>query len=353
MPTATPAPPAPNAGDTDLLPMVEPPAQVTKRRFSVGFVLLGLVLALLLGGGIAWQQGLLRPLARLYFLADDVTGLAPGNTVRLSGFRIGKVESMVLQPDLKVRVTLAIDQEPFSRLRADARADLVREQLKPAAIVLRPGAAAQPLNPDDPQVSYRHRGTLTDIAEDLRTKLVPILEDIRALTGTARQRRDELDSVMTNAGVMAREMAGAAQQMHAMTQTLNRRTAGLGGQAETALHETQRTIQQVGALVAQAERSLGSVNARLPELLGQTDRLLGQVSGVVSQLDGVLKDTRVISSAAARDLPPLLKGAPQLVDESRDLLKGLGGSWPLRLLLPPPPELLLPMESQDALLPLR
>ena len=125
---------------TDPSPPVEHPGLLWQRRQIVALIVLSVLLALALAGGIAYQHGVFTSRAQVYFLADDATGLSPGTPVRMSGFRIGKISAMHLQPDLSVKVELTIETEPYSHLKSDARADVVREQLRPAAIDLRPGS---------------------------------------------------------------------------------------------------------------------------------------------------------------------------------------------------------------------
>lgn len=320
-------------------PLDTPKVQGQKRQI-VALLVLALLLALALVGGIAYQHGSLTGRAQVYFLADDATGLSPGTQVRMSGFRIGKITAMQLQSDLQVKVLLSIETEPFSHLKADARADIVREQLRPAAIDLRPGSAAQKLNEADPRVGFRKRGTLTEIAEDLRTRLAPILDDVKQLTGTARARKGEIDAMLEHAHAITRDMAGTAREMHALTQDLRTRVGRLGAQGEQALGEANRSIVRLGGLIGQAENSLQAVNGKLPRMLEQTEGLLGH-------LDAVLRDSRTISSAAAKGLPDIMRGTAPLLDDSREMMQGLRESWPLRTMLPAPPPAALPIDSHD------
>jgi phospholipid/cholesterol/gamma-HCH transport system substrate-binding protein len=250
-------------------PVVEPPRAKSQRRQIAALLILALLLAITLAGGIAYQHGVLTTRSQVYFLADDATGLSPGTPVRMSGFRIGKIAAMHLQPDLSVKVVLAIETEPFSHLKTDARAEVVREQLRPAAIDLRPGSAEQSLSEDDPHVGFRKRGTLTEIAEDLRTRLAPILDDVKQLTGTARARKGDIDAMLEHAHAVTRELAGATQEMHALTLDLRNRVARLGTQGESVLGEANRSVVRLGNLIGQADKSLDAVNTRLPGHAGQ------------------------------------------------------------------------------------
>lgn len=311
-----------------------------QRRKIAALLVLALVLAAVMVALIATQQRLFGATARLYFLADDVTGLAPGTTVRTSGVRIGKVEDIELQGDQKVRVTLAIGDEHFARLRADAHATMVREQLRPASIELRMGKSDKPFAREDPRVGFTRRGSLNEVAEDLRNRLAPILDDVRQLTGVARDRKGEIDGIVKNAHEISAAMAGTAVELQGLSRELRQRAHAVAGRTETALAEGNRTIVRLGGLVGQAEKGLETVTSRLPGMLDKTDQML-------LQFDGILRDGRTISSSVAAQVPTLMRQAPPLVDESREMLQGLRQSWPVRTLMPPPPPLLLPIDSHD------
>lgn len=322
--------------------MTDEAPKVRSRRYQItALLVLAVVLAALLIGGVAYQHGSLSRRAEVYFIADDVTGLAPGTTVRMSGFRIGKVSELELQKDLNVKVVLVIETEPFSHLRSDARAVLVREQLKPAAIDLRAGSSPTPLPVGDPRVGFSRRGTLTEVAEDLRTRLAPILEDVKQLTGVARERRGDIDAVLRNANEVTRELAATAREMRALTTELRQRAGRLGAQSEATMAEVNRSVVRTGGLIGQAEKSLDAVNAKLPGMLLKAESTLGN-------LDAVLRDGRTISAAAASSVPGMLNNVSPMIDDSREMMQGVRQSWPMRSMMPAPTPTLLPIESHDS-----
>ena len=162
------------------------------RRQVIAYLVLGAVLAVLLAGAIAARQGAFTRTAQLYFLADTAAGIAPGVGVRLSGFRIGSVSDVALLPDLKVKVTLEIEEQHFAALRSDASAEWFKEQLQAAIIELRPGSSASALSRSDPRVSHSRRKTLTEVANDLRARLAPVLDDVKQLTGTVAEHKGDI-----------------------------------------------------------------------------------------------------------------------------------------------------------------
>ncbi len=311
------------------------------RRQNLLLVATSLLLALLLGGGILWQNGRFADLAEVYFLADDVNSLSPGTAVRLSGFRVGRITTMELQPDLKVKVTMAIDADTFAYLKRDARAELVREQLKPSAIELRAGKATEVLAAADPRVGYDKRGTLTEVAEDLRVRVAPILADVNRITGSVSDRRGEIEDLLVNSRQITQDLAAAAKELRTLSAGLKTQVGQLGGEANATLADAHKAVGRVNGLLDQAGQSLDAVNTKLPALMQRAD-------GMLANLEAATRDARVVTGKAATELPPLLGSIGPLVDESAEVVRGLREAWPVKGLLPPPPPLLLPIDSHDS-----
>ena len=339
--------------------MTEPTVPTIKResirRQVLAVLALGAVLAILLAGAIAQRHGMFARTHEVYFLADSAAGIAPGLSVRLSGFRVGSVTSVVLQSDLKVKVTMKVEEDRAAALRSDAHAEWFKEQLQAAVIDLQPGISAQPLSRTDPRLTHSRRRTLTEVANDLRARLAPILDDMKLLSGTAAGSKGDIAALLANANVASQELAGTAQELRALSSNAKTRIATLGGQAQGALGQVQgalgqmqgaltqvnQTLLRVDTLVGQADKGLANVNDKLPALLARTGDTL-------DQLNAVARDVRAVSGAASAALPNMLRNAGPIVDDARDMMSGVKTSWPVRNMLAPPPATLLPIDSHDA-----
>ena len=312
-----------------------------ERKLLVAVLLGGLLLAAALSAGIAWRRGAFTPKALLYADIDNAAGLAPGTAVRLSGLRVGEVSELLLLPDLSVRLSLRVDADLLPKLRTDAGAVLIREQLRPPVIELNPGGAPGPLDPRQPRIAFRGKSTLTEIADDLRGRMVPILDDLKQVTGMLRQRQGDVAEVLGNAAQASGELAKAAAEVHALSSIARQRLDGIGAQTQTLLGQGNASVAKVGGLIEQVNSSLGLVNGALPGLLQKADATL-------DNLNAVARSSRLIADSAAQTLPGLLRSAPPLVEDVQDMLQGVKHSWPLRSLLPAAPATAPPIESHDA-----
>ncbi len=317
------------------------------RRQVLLALALALALGLLLAGAIAAKHGLFSRQAELYFVADSAAGITPGLSVRLSGFRIGSVSDVALQDDLKVRVTMQIEAERFAALRADAHAEWFKEQLQAAVIDLNPGVAAAPLSPADPRVTLGRRRTLTEVANDLRNRLVPILDDLKQVSSTVAQRKDDLGAALANTQAASAQLAAASSELRALLSQARGRVSTVGEQAQQAMGQVPGLLSQVGQTLVrldgaaqQARGTLDGVNARLPALLSSSGDTL-------EQLNGAVRDLRAVSAAASATLPGVLRSTGPLLDDTRDMVGGVRAAWPVRALVAPPPSALVPLDSHD------
>jgi phospholipid/cholesterol/gamma-HCH transport system substrate-binding protein len=304
-------------------------------------LVVGLLLAAALAAGVAWRHGAFARTAELYVIAESGASLAPGTAVRLSGVRIGEVYALELQPDLKVHVRLRVGAEHLESLRADARAVLIREQLRPAVLELDPGKSAQPINSADPRIGFHGRGTLTEIADELRGRLVPILDDLKEVTGMIRARQSDIQAVLANTAATTQDLARTAAEVRALAAGVRVQVATIGVQAQSLLAKGNQSVGQLGTTIEQLNSGLAVVNGALPGLMKKADDTLGNMNAVA-------RDSREIAAAAAQTVPGMLRSAPPLVDDVRDVISGVKRTWPVRNMLsaPAPPE--LPIESFDA-----
>ena len=317
-------------------------SKASSMRWQVlAWSLLALLLMIGLGLGIAYRHDLFTRTAELYFLTNNANNLAPGTTVRLSGYRVGAVSEMTMQPDLKVRVTLTVGADAFANLRSDAHASLVREQLRAPALELFAGSAAASLPASKPEIVYHRGATLTEMADELRARVGPILDDVKQLTGMLRDKQDDMRALVDNMRVATQELASASKDMRLLAADARGRVGSLGAELQTAAGTLSQSIGRTGAVIGQAETALGKVNESLPGMLQKADRTL-------EQLQGAAAEARQVTAAAAVQLPPLMRSVAPLVDDARDMARGLKQAWPLSSLLPAPPALLLPIDSQDA-----
>ncbi|MGR3177302.1 MAG: MlaD family protein [Candidatus Anammoxibacter sp.] len=76
---------------------------------------------------IGIKQGIFTAKQTLYFFSDSGKDIKSGQTITLSGFKIGKVKNVLLEDITKVKVELSIYSSYMKWIKADAKAVLTKE----------------------------------------------------------------------------------------------------------------------------------------------------------------------------------------------------------------------------------
>jgi phospholipid/cholesterol/gamma-HCH transport system substrate-binding protein len=308
----------------------------------LALLLVAVLLAVSLVLAIAYRHDAFARTADIYFETDSASGLLQGTAVTLSGFRIGEVSGVSLLPNMNVKVVMTIRAEHLPKIRADASVELLKEDLlKPAVLAIDKGKSDQLLSPLAPQIQFSRPESFADMASDLKGRIAPILDDVKQITGTLRQRQDRLGEIMEEAANAARELAHAAKEINAMSTDIRKQVSIIGDQSVSTLTEANQTVVRLNGVIAQAERSVGTINGSLPQLVREANATLESVQAVA-------RDARTISQAAAETLPGTLRNVQPAAEDAREIMRGVTRAWPIRDLLPAPPPAVVPLDSMDA-----
>jgi len=127
--------------------------------------------------GIARAGNWLAPSVRLHFRALDAAGLQAGMAVRISGFAVGQVRRIVLQPDAQVLVELELRDPYRSMVGRRSRAELAQLGLlgdSYIAITPDPAAIGQPPIGDGETLVFTSRPAIDDLIAEVASSRIPL-----------------------------------------------------------------------------------------------------------------------------------------------------------------------------------
>jgi ABC-type transporter Mla subunit MlaD len=265
------------------------------RRGTRNFLFSAAMVAMIIVMAILVRQGIFRQTASLGFLTDSAQDISNGQSVKIAGFRVGSVKSVVLKPDAMVEVAIEIDASYMRFVTHDAVIELRREGLigSPALEII-PGLDKTRLAADEATLTFSRAEGLTALTNSLRDKIIPILEDVKKITGNLA------DTKMGVAATLSKAQ-GATDSLNTLLQTGNRQT---------------------GAIGIQTTRALETVNADLPDLIKKTKNIVGHVESITSD--------------AQTSVPPAVKNAGEAITDVREIITGAKSVWPLKTLIPAP-----------------
>lgn len=199
----------------------------------------------------------------LQFTTDTASNLVVGMPVRISGFRVGRLKSLDLQPSGTVAVRIAVLERYQGFLKSGSRLELSRDQLIGLATLdLYPGESPHLLTPGA-TIAFDRGAKVGDIAKQVTDRVDPVLTQLQSTL-------QSLNNRLNDPGLVAAVGSGE--------QTM--------GNLNKTMVETQVTLRE----------TRGSVAA----LQGNVDHLTKELSSL-SQKSGVLTEELIGLSQDMRD----------------------------------------------------
>lgn len=299
-------------------------------------VLLGTIAASLV------KHDAFTPTTHVYFFAHSAQGIRTGMAVQLSGFKIGSVQELRIEPDARVRVMLAIDNRYAPLIPQDSEAGLAKEALIGASYIeIEPGQNKELPITELSVLRFYRAIDFADMAQDLKQKLDPILADIKQVTQSINDPQGDIRKTIGNVRQATGLVAELAQQVNQLAKTSERRVDTIATRVNGVLDQTGATLARARGALDTAARSLDTVDRQLPALLLQLDKSLKNVEAVTA-------DARRLSSSVSEDLPPAVREGRGLIEDTHEIVNGAKQAWPVRNFVAPPEQKALPLDSYDS-----
>lgn len=281
----------------------------TRRRGTRRFLLLSLLIIVALVTAMLVRQGLFRHSTKLSFVADTAQDISKGQAVQIAGFRVGAVTSVSLRDDSRVVVEVEVDSGEMHLVTHDARIELRKEGLVGSAkLEIIPGPDKTRLATSESRLAFTRADGLGALANQVRDEFVPILRDIKAITGTLADPATGLPATLA-------QIRGTTQSLNGLLQNGDRQVGEIGGGATRVLGAAETSLGHLG-------RTLETTNKQLPELLDRAQR--------------VLQHTETISAEAAASVPPALRDGSATAADVRDIVRGAKQTWPISTMVDGP-----------------
>lgn len=333
---------------------------------------LALALAACLGAVFYIGAGsdLFTPKYLLHFTVDQGTGFAAGMPIKLSGFRIGRIQEIALNQDARVEIQVQIARKYQQWIRADSVARLVKEGLVGDEIIeLSVGSSGQRMLEDGDRLNFEKTKSLNEHAAEIADKVKPVLMDVAAIIGYINDPEGDFKKSLRNIQILTGDLrtvrGEVGRQLTTTVDNLNLNISKIG----TTLDHSQESFHAFEASLGKIDRAVGKVDDSLPGLLQRLDRTLGnfeqtsanlhQVSeenlpALLQRLDRILvnlEQTSVnlqqVSATAGPQIPELVAEVDSTVKEARQVIGAVQEIWLIRNNLPARKPLLVEGDSHE------
>lgn len=300
-----------------LLTQFDADAKATQ-RVTRRFLLFAIIITLTLVVAIFVRQGLLRQTASYSFVTDSAQDIANGQAVRIAGFRVGAVSDVKLRDDGAVDVRIEIDSANMRFITHDARIELRKEGLVGSSTLeVIPGPDKTRLAAPEARLAFSRADGLGALANQVRDEFIPILKDIKLITGALADPQSGLP------GTLARVRA-SSDALNALLANGNKQVEGIGSTAIRVLGKTEEDLQHLG-------QTLEAANKRLPAMLDRSQQVLDHVEKITAE--------------AETSVPPVLRDGSAVAADVREIVSGAKQTWPIRNMVDTPAPATLKADS--------
>lgn len=291
---------------------------------------------------LAYHQGAFTRTIRVQFYAGSADGMHKGMAVKLVGFKVGAVDEISIDNDLRVRVQLRIDRKYVPMIDADATVRLTRESLIGGNILeVRPGSGDRGPITRRAILRYEREPSLDGALAALVDQMAPIVGDVRQITSYFSNPDSDFRQAIHNLNRTATSLAEASVEVRQLIAITSDRLDKGETRVRAVLDNTDVLLRDTRSSLTVLDGSLRKIDAALP--------------GIASKMDQSLENIRVTSEAvrgmATGELPGLVGETGALVSDTGELVRGARRNWPVRNLVQPQQELLLRLDSGGGLTP--
>lgn len=278
----------------------------------------------------------------LYFIHDTAFELSVNMPVKLAGFRIGRVSSIILDETAHVKVEMEIKRRYLKWIRQDSTATIKKEgYIGESIIEITFGSLDKPGLKDGDQITFTKTKGLEDIAKEIVEELKPVALDVKNFVEYVVNPQGDVTRILKNTANLTHELRATNEELQKRIIEAKKSLKEL----EDALKNINKTSQDLPKLTKSVDNSLQEIenlsktmNQKIPVILDETHKSL-------EELNKIAKD---ISKQSPR-IGTMIDKAENIADNVDDITEAVKKSWFIRGNLPPkappsliPPAILLP-----------
>lgn len=258
----------------------------------------------------------------LHFTVDRGTGFTKGMSVKLSGFRVGRVTAIALNEQAMVDITVEIDKTYQTWIRSDSTVKLVKEGLVGDNIIdVSVGSLEMGTLKNNDSIMYIKTKGLDELADDIAEKVKPVLIEVRDIISYINNPDGELKKTIRNVELLTRNLELTRQKTDTLITTTTNNIQTVTTKAGNMIDTTGRKLDSVD--VSKLNNTLDQINGKIPVLLQKADLTMENVTKISVE-------TRLLSEKTFPKIPGIASQLEDVMFSTNRLLNSLQNTWLLR-----------------------
>ncbi|MGH8493352.1 MAG: MlaD family protein [Moraxellaceae bacterium] len=301
---------------------LETDSRFQRLGFKLGlFVGVGVLLGVGLLLGLAVRQGYFAAKTPVYFVAQSGSELRRGMAVKLSGFKIGEVHSVELNPFARVDVEMQIEDKYMQWVKPDSVATLAREgMIGDSFISVTSGSPDAPALTKDDRLRFVLGSSFGDIAQDVRNRVVPVIDEMHVLLKYANDPQGDVRGSFAQLHRLSNDLQ---QTRKHIDQLLLHVDQVAGKEVPETLAQARITLQRADASLQEIEKAVPALNAKAATSLEALSAAAASATQTAAKAEKLLDDT-------TPRLGSTLAETEALMHESRSAVSAARGRWPFK-----------------------
>lgn len=278
---------------------------------------------------IGIERGTFIPKYRIYFTADKGTGLFEGMPVKLSGFKIGKIETLSLDENAKVKVGLLINKKYQKWIRQDSKAMLTKEGLIGESIIDITVGALRPVLEDSSTIHYEKTRGLDEIVDEVR----PILGEIKDILAYVNNPDADIKQTLANLKILSIELLITRENIDKLLKNTDTNITNVNS-------NVSKTLKNIDSVVTHIDKTVLGIEGKINPVMDKLNKTMDNAESATTSLKDAVEKS-------APKIPALLNKGEDALDNTNEMVKSLKQMWPIRLFIEEPKDGLLHGDSYE------
>ncbi|MEW6066874.1 MAG: MlaD family protein [Nitrospirota bacterium] len=294
------------------------------------FVLIAIIGIITVFVFIGIQQDIFTAKTKKYFIADSGRDIKEGQSVKLSGFKIGKVKSLELDDIARVKVALSINKKYMRWIKTDSKARLTKEGLIGESIIeIIPGSVQARQFEEDDLIEFEREKEIGKLAEELKNEIMPVLTDIREIIHYINDPHGDVKQTLKNLDVLSKELLITRKNLDTLLNNADKELASAMPKIDSLLETTKQTITTT-------DNVLKKIDKEMPEIMEKVNK----------SLENVQKITEDVKKASPQ-IPSLVEKGSDIADGAKEVVDSIKKIWPISSAIEESSEKTLRLDSNE------
>ena len=271
---------------------------------------------------------------------EGLFGLAQGSAVEILGTKAGEIKDIVINPDQKIHAIARIDSDMAVFVRSDSKATIRKTfGIAGDAYLEITRGTAEPLDWEFAVITVKSdrktSDTLAELIEELRTKILPVVDDahkaILMFTAVAKELQDPdkgVQQLLANLNSISGKIdSGEGAIGRLLTEdTLVRNLETLVARMGPIFDDLEKTIQNVSEFSQEFDIETGDIpqiTRDLKKTIASMELVMKDLSQTTPQLPQIVKNIGDTSNS----VPILVLQVQQVMVELERLIQQLQSHW--------------------------